>query len=243
MIRTSYMLAAWAMLAMALAGCDEDPPIHHDKADSGVDSGKADAKTKTDAATPDMPKATPDMPKATPDLPPATPDLPPPPPDMPPPSNCAAGGTQQTPTGSGTCAAPYKVDLSGEKTGDVVFVKVAGSVGANEKQFYYPSYSGCNPTSTARDVIFALILPASGVSGVKVTVDPSAGADPISTMLEDQSCGQPANACADANGVNKGECLLAKKGGTGYFGNKPYAVVSEQVHSGKPLVVRFSMVP
>ena len=164
-------------------------------------------------------------------------------PDAPPASSCPSAGSKIAPTGAGTCTSPFLVDLSSTKVGDVVFVEVAGTVGADEKQFSYPSYSGCKPTSTARDVIFALTLPASGVSGVWVHADAVAGADPIATMLEDQSCGQPANACSDVNGKDKEECLLAKKGGTGYFGNKPYAVVSEVLHSGKALTVRFKMVP
>ena len=227
-------------LAMILVGCDEDTTDH--TADmKAADSLPADAGAPDGELTPDGPVK--DQAPPPPDQAPPPPDMPPPPPDMPPPNDCAAGGSKITPAGKGTCADPYKVDLSGYKTGDVVHVEVAGSVGADEKQFSYPSYSSCNPPSTARDVVFALVLPATGVSGVKVTADAAGGADPIATMLEDQSCGQPANACADKNGVGQGECLLARKGGTGYFGNKPYAVVSEKVHSGKALVVRFSMVP
>ncbi len=155
-------------------------------------------------------------------------------------SSCPSGGKKLTPSGSGTCADPYKVDLSGTKVGDVVYVEVAGTVGADEKQF--TKSSNCNPKTTARDIVFALVLPSSGNSGVWVSADASPGADPIATMLEDTSCGQPANACSDVNGKDKEECLLAKKGGSGYGSNKPYAVVSEVVHSGKALTVRFKMV-
>ena len=158
-------------------------------------------------------------------------------------SACLGGGTKIVPTGAGSCASPYKVDLSSRQVGDVVYVEVAGTAGADEKQFTYPGYSGCKPSSTARDIILGLILPTAGASGVWVSVDASSGADPIATMLEDTSCGQPANACSDKNGIGKEECMLAKKGGTGYFGNKPYAVVSEVVHSKKPLTVRFKMIP
>jgi len=231
------MLLLPFVLLMA-CGDDPDNPDNNTKKDAAVadaaqpDSGAAKDNGQVDMApSMDMPK--PDL-KITPDK--AKPD-------MPPASGCPSGGKKLSPSGSGTCKAPYKVDLSGTKVGDVVYVEVPGTVGADEKQFYYPSYSGCNPKSTARDVIFALTLPSTGVSGVWVHADAVAGVDPIATMLEDQSCGQPANACANKNGVGKEECLLAKKGGTGYFGSKPYAVVSEVVTSKKPLTVRFRMVP
>ena len=74
-------------------------------------------------------------------------------------------------------------------------------------------------------------------------MDAAAGADPIVHVLEDPSCFQPANACANAGAAGQGECLLARKGGYGYFGNTTFAVVSEVTHSGKPLTVRFSPVP
>lgn len=164
-------------------------------------------------------------------------------PDIPPASACPSGGKSVALSGKGTCTSPYLVDLTGAKVGDVIYLSVPGTAGADEKQFYYTTTSGCTgPKSTARDIIFALTLPSSGVSGVWVSADAAAGADPIATMLEDQSCGQPANACANNNGAGKEECLLAKKGGTGYFGNKPYAVVSEVTHSGRALTVRFKMV-
>lgn len=217
----------------------------------GVDLPLADTKATPDKAVADI-KATPDQAtldhavadKAVPDqmqLDQMQPDQMQP--DAPPASSCPSAGTKITPTGAGSCASPYLVDLSSAKVGDVVYMQVAGTVGSNEKQFSYPSYSGCNPSSTARDVIFALTLPTTGVSGVWVHADAVPGADPIATMLEDTSCGQPANACSNVNGKDKEECLLAKKGGTGYFGNKPYAVVSEVIHSNKPLTVRFKMVP
>jgi hypothetical protein len=229
-------------------GGGQDIALHDNGA--GVDLAKPDGKvtpdaTMADKAMPDMmqpDKAMPDMmqpDKAMPDM--MQPDKMQP--DAPPASACVTGGKQILPTGSGTCASPLTVDLSNTKVGDVVYVKVPGTTGADEKQFSYPSYSGCNPTSTARDVIFALTLPTTGASGVWVSVDAVTGADPIATMLEDTSCGQPANACSNKNGKDKEECLLAKKGGTGYFGNKPYAVVSEVVNSKKPFTVRFKMVP
>ena len=234
-------------------GGGQDMTIHD--TGTGVDLAKPDGKAAPDMATPD--KAMPDQmqpDKAMPDQ--MQPDQMQPDqmlpdqmqpdlmlPDAPPASACLTGGTKITPSGGGSCTTPYLVDLSSTKVGDVVYVEVPGTVGADEKQFSYPSYSGCNPTSTARDIIFALTLPTTGASGVWVSADAVTGADPIATMLEDKSCGQPANACSDKNGKDKEECLLAKKGGTGYFGNKPYAVVSEVVNSNKPLTVRFKMVP
>lgn len=158
---------------------------------------------------------------------------------------CLSGGAVLSPSGSGSCADPYLLDLSALSTGQVVAVQVAGTVGKDESQFSYPSYGGCTPapTTTARDVVFALTLPQSGISGVLMSVDGAAGADPIAQVLEDRSCGQPANACANNGPMGQCEFLLAPKGGTGFFGYRPYAVASEVVSSGKALTVRFSLVP
>ncbi len=218
------------------AGTDLAPPDQAQSDQAASDQATADQAT-ADQAPPDQ--AAPDQ--GSPDL--AKPDLAKP--DMPPASSCISGGKKVTPTGAGTCASPYKVDLSSTKIGDVVYIEVPGTAGADEKKFGFPSYAGCTPapTNTARDIVFALTLPSSGHGHVWVHADAAAGADPIAIMLEDQSCGQPANACSNKNGKGQEECLKAKKGGTGYFGNKPYAVVSELAHSNKPLTVRFKMVP
>jgi hypothetical protein len=157
---------------------------------------------------------------------------------------CFEGGTDLgTLTGGGSCNAPLRVDLSAVGIGDVVYATIDPGLGGDEADFGSGIRAcGVMGAGTARDVIFALTLPSSGILGFEVGVDAGASADPRILVFEDTSCQQPVNACADETGPAEAECLFAN-GGTGvYFGTAPYVAVSEAAASGEALVVRFRTV-
>ncbi|MEM6993262.1 MAG: hypothetical protein AAF721_22305 [Myxococcota bacterium] len=149
---------------------------------------------------------------------------------------CFEGGTPAPPpTGSGTCADPYVIDLSMEAHGTIVTHDLTG--GADEMDLG----GGCDdpPTGTARDVVYHVMMP-DDVMELQLSVDAADGADPRLAVAEDPSCFQPMNACATVGGVGACEGLVAPRGGAGFFGVSTYAVVSELADSGADLVVRFA---
>lgn len=148
---------------------------------------------------------------------------------------CLGGGTPVTPTGSGTCAAPYLVDLTGVALGAIVAVTATG--GADEASFVKGGACGVAFDGTARDLVFHVKMPSAVVT-LDVAAE-GANADVRLGVAEDPSCGQPLNACANAGGAGACEHVIGPKGGAGFFGNETYVVVSEVTSSGQPLAVRF----
>jgi hypothetical protein len=138
----------------------------------------------------------------------------------------------QATTGSGTCADPYIIDLSAFGPFSISSHSAAG--GADEADMAIGP-CGAGPIGTARDVVYQLILPASGVSLVEATVEAGAG-DARVSILEDSSCTQPNNACANAGGAGACEVVSAPRGS---LGTSPRVVVSEVTSSGSPLVMQF----
>lgn len=97
------------------------------------------------------------------------------------------------------------------------------------------------PKGTARDVVYHVKLP-SDTKGLEVSVDAATGGNPFVAVLEDPSCGQPANACSDLNGPNACEVLFAPRSGYGFFGTSTFVVVSEVSTTGVSLTTRFRSV-
>jgi hypothetical protein len=147
---------------------------------------------------------------------------------------CFTGGTSVSPTGSGTCADPYFIDMTAVAAGEIRYHDT-GAIGADEADMGGPC--GTEFTSTGRDVVYHLDL-ADTVTGVEISVDAAGGADPRIGVAEDPSCGQPINACADEGGSGSCEYLLGPKDGTGFFGD-PYVIISEATGSGTSFTVRF----
>lgn len=154
-----------------------------------------------------------------------------------PPAECFEGGSAaKGVSGSGTCAAPFVIDLSAEAHGTIVSYALDG--GADEMDMGGGGNCFAEPVGTARDVVVEVMMPAD-VTALLVSVDPIGGADARIAVAEDPSCFQPMNACADEGGTGQCEGLVAPRGGDGFFGTSTYVVVSEIVASGQPLTVRF----
>jgi len=151
-------------------------------------------------------------------------------------SPCLSGGTSATATGTGTCADPYVIDISGSALG-TVFSHVA--TGGSDVANLSGGPSACTTifTGTARDVIYEVVMPA-GVSSLTVSVDAATGVDARIGVHEDPSCAQPINSCANETGVGTCEFVVAPKGGAGFFGTTTFVTVSELVDSGQSMTVR-----
>ena len=152
---------------------------------------------------------------------------------------CFLGGNPVTPTGNGTCASPYIIDMQGLAMGSVVYHD-AGTAGADETTQI--GYGGCQLTTlfdnTQRDLVYQVLVP-SLTNLLDVSVDAQAGADPRVGLFEDVSCGQPVNDCADDGGVGQCDALRGDSMQGEWFGTGPYVIVSELQDSGQPLTIRF----
>jgi hypothetical protein len=217
-------LAVLLVLASASQACttSEDP------ASGGTDAG-ADTATSSDASRPDGSSQDSSTDSAAADADATTDggsDA----------GACLSGGTVVTVTGSGTCAAPYVVDLSGAALGSVASYVATG--GTDQSTPLTGASCKVSFTATARDVVFHVKMPNS-VASLDVSAVPSASGDTRIAVAEDPSCGQPLNACADATGTGACDFVNAPRGGFGFFGTETYVVVSEVTSSGQPITVYF----
>ncbi|MEM6295332.1 MAG: hypothetical protein AAGA54_28930 [Myxococcota bacterium] len=152
------------------------------------------------------------------------------------PEACFEGGADTTPTGAGTCASPYVIDLSAGPHGTILAHTLSG--GGDEMDMGGGGDCDAEPVGTARDVVYQVLMPAD-VTALLLSVDPVEGANPRLAVAEDPSCFQPMNACADEGTASQCEGLVAERGGFGFVGNSTYVVVSEVANSGADLTVRF----
>ena len=138
--------------------------------------------------------------------------------------------------GAGTCATRYVINLSSIPFGTVV-THEAGAAGADEADFNAPGYCNAPPVGTARDIVYHVRGPV-GTQAIEICVETSAGGNPRIAVLEDPSCGQPANLCADDQPAGVSEFLHADRG-TVFYSDDTYVVVSEMVNSGADFTVSF----
>jgi hypothetical protein len=153
------------------------------------------------------------------------------------PSSCVEGGSAASNvSGSGTCVAPYVIDLRTVPSGGVRSHAIGQGEGADEASL--PG-SYCGGSSTARDVVYRLRLPHG--ASVQVGVDAVVGSDAQIFFLEDNSCSQPINACGTAGATGQCETVSAQYGSGAFFGTEPFVVVGEGTSSGAGLTVRFKL--
>lgn len=148
---------------------------------------------------------------------------------------CLAEGSAVAPTGSGTCADPYVIDLSTLALGTVVTHTAAG--GADAANFVEGGACKVSFKNTARDWVYRVKMPQA-VASLDVGAR-GVGADPRVGVAEDPSCGQPLNACADAGGAGVCEVVHAPRNGSGFFGTETFVVVAETVSSNQAISVSF----
>lgn len=154
------------------------------------------------------------------------------------PDACFDGGdAAPNVTGTGTCADPFVVDLSGQPHGTIYTHETAG--GGDEADLFGPESCPASPTGTARDIVYHVMMPKD-VTELAISVDGAAGANPRIAVAEDPSCFQPMNACADEETDDTCEGLVAPRSGAGFFGTSTYVVISELADSGASLNTRFS---
>lgn len=221
------MLRKLALLAVAVAvPCALQACTSSDDAAPGGSDGGSDASTSADASPSDGGRQDASTDASTPDADAS--------PDGGDGGACLSGGSTASVTGSGTCSAPYVVDLSAAALGTVVSYVATG--GANESIPLKGASCSVDFTATARDVVFHVKMP-SGVASLDVAAVPSAGGNTRVAVAEDPSCGQPLNACADNGGTGACDFVNAPKGGFGFFGTETYVVVSEVTSSGQPITV------
>ena len=151
-------------------------------------------------------------------------------------AQCLTGGTSINPPGAGSCASRYVINLASEPSGTVV-THAAGAAGADEADFNAPGYCAAPPVGTARDIVYHVRGPA-GTQAIEICVETAAGGDPRIAVLEDPSCGQPANLCVDDQPSGVSEFLRADRG-TVFYSDDTYVVISEMVHSGADFTVSF----
>ena len=103
--------------------------------------------------------------------------------------------------------------------------------------FNAPGYCAAPPVGTARDIVYHVRGP-SGTQAIEICVETAAGGDPRIAVLEDPSCGQPANRCVDDQPAGVSEFLHADRGPV-FYSDDTYVVISEMVHSGADFTVSF----
>jgi hypothetical protein len=141
---------------------------------------------------------------------------------------CLMGGSQVTPTGSGTCTQADALTVTVPSLGSTVFHtqtsgdnywSIGGGIG-----------SSCASGSVREDV-YQVNLPV-GWSTFTVSVDGTTGEDVKISMLEDSSCGQPENVCVNDSGPGMCEVAQAPSGTGLVQGNAPYVIIHSSTGSG-----------
>lgn len=213
-------IVAWLAATLAVAACSSSADPTPSTSDAGADATTSDSGPG-DAARDAPVDATPDA--AVDAATDAAPDG----------GACLTGGAVVTPTGSGSCADPYVVDISAMALGTVVRVDLANAG-------FEPDFGGpCRTTfaGTMRDLVVHVKMPTA-VASLAVGAEGPGPTDTVIGVFEDPSCGQPINACASATGAGACEHLVAPRSGAGFFGTSTYVIVSEPVNHGFALTVR-----
>lgn len=110
---------------------------------------------------------------------------------------CFLGQTAISPalTGSGTCADPYVVDLSGLMLGKAVFTGTAAA--ASDETFGDGVCAWGGAGGTIDDIVYKLLLPSSGFTKLQIASDVGNTVDVKLSLLPASSCADAAGACID----------------------------------------------
>jgi hypothetical protein len=149
-------------------------------------------------------------------------------------SLCIPSENQIVPTGAGTCADPYFVDLSGLTNGGTAWVEIPAG---NANDEVNGDLVDTCLADTARDIALTVNLPGTMV--LQIAAETAEG-DPIVSVKPDNFCGEPALACSDA--ATAGTCYQYIEDVSPPSFQGINVIVSETVNTGNSIIVTFSII-